>query len=73
MGRMFDVFGNTIDEGEALKDVKWRSIHQLPPPLSNRPTKSEIFLLLSERLDMSQVYQPVLPKYRVCQVLGLKN
>ena len=41
--RMFDVFGNTIDRGGNLSDVKWRSIHQDPPPLRKRTTKSEIF------------------------------
>jgi F-type H+-transporting ATPase subunit beta len=41
--RMFDVFGNTIDRREALTNVQWRSIHQDPPPLGKRSTKSEIF------------------------------
>jgi F-type H+-transporting ATPase subunit beta len=40
---MFDVFGNTIDRKGALEDVQWRSIHQDPPPLNKRSTKSEIF------------------------------
>jgi F-type H+/Na+-transporting ATPase subunit beta len=43
IGRMFDVFGNTIDHEEPLHDLKWRSIHQSPPTLSKRSTKSEIF------------------------------
>lgn len=43
LGRMFDVFGNTIDHGEELKNEEWRSVHQPPPPLSKRSTKSEIF------------------------------
>ena len=43
MGRMFDVFGNTIDHGEALPELSRKSVHQLPPPLSKRSTKSEIF------------------------------
>jgi len=43
MGRMFDVFGNTIDHGEALPELPRKSVHQLPPPLSKRSTKSEIF------------------------------
>lgn len=34
MGRMFDVFGNTIDHGEPLKNFKRKSIHQSPPSLS---------------------------------------
>ncbi len=42
LSRMFDVFGNTIDNQGALSDVKWRSVHQPPPSLSRRSTKSEI-------------------------------
>lgn len=41
--RMFDVFGNTIDQQGELTDVHWRSIHQDPPPLDKRSTKSEVF------------------------------
>ncbi|MBE7559843.1 F0F1 ATP synthase subunit beta [bacterium] len=41
--RMLDVFGNTIDRGPALTDVVWRSVHQAPPPLVRRSTKSEVF------------------------------
>jgi F-type H+-transporting ATPase subunit beta len=41
--RMFDVFGNVIDRGEALKDVEWRSVHRNPPSLAERSTKSEMF------------------------------
>jgi F-type H+-transporting ATPase subunit beta len=52
MGRMFDVFGNTIDQAGDLEDVQWRSIHQMPPPLSNRPTKSEIFLTGIKAIDV---------------------
>jgi F-type H+-transporting ATPase subunit beta len=43
LGRMFDVFGNTIDRKAALADVEWRSVHHAPPPLNQRSTKSEIF------------------------------
>jgi F-type H+-transporting ATPase subunit beta len=41
--RMFDVFGNTIDQQGELSDVTYRSIHQDPPPLGKRSTKSEVF------------------------------
>src|SRR5580658_10493876 len=40
LSRMFDVFGDTIDGGEALSDIQWRSVHRTPPPLSQRSTKS---------------------------------
>lgn len=43
LGRMFDVFGNRIDTKEDSKGMGRRSIHQLPPPLSRRATKSEVF------------------------------
>ena len=41
--RMFDVFGNTIDRGPALQDIKWQPVHRPPPPLGSRSTRSEIF------------------------------
>lgn len=43
LSRMFDVFGNTIDRKGALTDVKWRSVHGLPPTLAQRSTNSEVF------------------------------
>jgi F-type H+/Na+-transporting ATPase subunit beta len=43
LSRMFDVFGNTIDREAALSNVQWRSVHQAPPPLERRSTKSEVF------------------------------
>lgn len=53
MGRMFDVFGNTIDHEKSLtSEVEWRNIHQSPPPLANRSTKSEIFLTGIKAIDV---------------------
>ena len=43
LSRMFNVFGNPIDGKEPPSNVQWRSIHQAPPPLSRRSTKTEIF------------------------------
>ena len=43
LSRMFDVFGNTIDRQPAPTDIQWRSVHNAPPPLARRSTKSEIF------------------------------
>jgi F-type H+-transporting ATPase subunit beta len=43
LSRMFDVFGNTIDRGPPLSAVEWRSVHNAPPPLLHRSTKSEVF------------------------------
>jgi F-type H+-transporting ATPase subunit beta len=44
LGRMFDVFGNTIDHLPPIAGgVEWRDVHGAPPPLDKRSTKSEIF------------------------------
>ncbi len=43
MGRMFDVFGHTIDHLKPLSGAEQRNIHQSPPSLAKRSTKSEIF------------------------------
>ena len=43
LSRMLDVFGNTIDRKPALEGVQWRSVHQAPPALVHRSTKSEVF------------------------------
>jgi F-type H+-transporting ATPase subunit beta len=42
LGRMFNVFGETIDRKEAVQTERRRSIHQAPAPLSERVTQSEI-------------------------------
>lgn len=52
MGRMFDVFGNTIDHREPLTNTRRKSIHQSPPPLSERSTQSEIFLTGIKAIDV---------------------
>lgn len=43
LGRMFDVFGNTIDRLPSLSNSQWRSVHQPPPSLVQRSTQTEIF------------------------------
>lgn len=43
LGRMFDVFGNTIDHLEPLPKGERRNVHQPPPPLTKRAVRSEIF------------------------------
>ncbi|QCD53216.1 F0F1 ATP synthase subunit beta [Campylobacter sp. RM16192] len=43
LGRIFNVIGDLIDEGEELNfDKRW-SIHRDPPPFEEQSTKSEIF------------------------------
>ncbi|MEO8038891.1 MAG: F0F1 ATP synthase subunit beta [Betaproteobacteria bacterium] len=43
LSRMFDVFGNAIDDGGPLREVEWRSVHSAPPALARRSTKTEVF------------------------------
>ena len=43
LGRMFDVFGKGIDHQPLPAGLEWRSVHQSPPPLSKRSSKSEVF------------------------------
>jgi F-type H+-transporting ATPase subunit beta len=43
LGRVFDVFGKTIDRKETIESGEWRSIHTDPVPLMRRSTTSEIF------------------------------
>ena len=55
LSRMFDVFGNTIDRGPSLaagEPVQWRSVHQEPPPLVRRSTKSEVFQTGIKAIDV---------------------
>lgn len=53
LGRMFDVFGNTIDHGKPLSpDLERRNIHQTPPSLSKRSTKSEVFVTGIKAIDV---------------------
>ncbi|WP_456434006.1 F0F1 ATP synthase subunit beta [Nitratifractor sp.] len=43
LGRIFDVVGNVIDDGEPVKaDTMW-SIHRKPPAFEDQSTKAEIF------------------------------
>ena len=43
LGRIFNVVGDLIDEGDGIEfDKKW-SIHRDPPPFEEQSTKSEIF------------------------------
>ena len=43
LGRMFDVVGNTIDEGAAVEAKEYWSIHRNPPVLEEQSTKTEMF------------------------------
>ena len=52
LGRMFDVFGDTIDRKEPVTGGEWRSIHALPVPLTRRATTAEIFTTGIKAIDV---------------------
>lgn len=43
LSRMFDVFGNAIDQLPAPAAIQWRSVHNTPPSLEHRSTQSAVF------------------------------
>ncbi|MBN1428416.1 MAG: F0F1 ATP synthase subunit beta [Anaerolineae bacterium] len=43
LGRMLNVFGETIDDQPAIEGGEWRSIHQKPVSMTQQATKTEIF------------------------------
>lgn len=52
LGRMFNVFGEPIDDGEELREVEMRPVHNLPPPLARRSTRSEVFVTGIKAIDV---------------------
>ena len=52
LGRMINVLGHTIDNGEPLKTDKHSSIHQAPIPLSRRVTQQQIFTTGIKAIDL---------------------
>ena len=52
LGRVFNVFGDTIDGKEAITGGDWRSIHQLPLPLQQRSTTSDILATGIKAIDV---------------------
>ena len=54
LGRMLNVFGEPIDYGGALPDdgTRDRSVHRLPPAMSERSTRSEIFETGIKAIDL---------------------
>ncbi|MGK7874099.1 MAG: F0F1 ATP synthase subunit beta [Xenococcaceae cyanobacterium] len=52
LGRMFNVFGETIDGREHLQGGNWRSIHASPVSLSERATTTEIFQTGIKAIDI---------------------
>ncbi|TET33720.1 MAG: F0F1 ATP synthase subunit beta [Planctomycetota bacterium] len=52
LGRVFDVFGDTIDNKEPVTGGTWKSIHQSPPPLSKQSTSEEILETGIKAIDL---------------------
>lgn len=52
LGRVFNVFGQTIDNAGAINEAEWRSIHQMPVPLTQRATTSDIFTTGIKAIDV---------------------
>jgi F-type H+/Na+-transporting ATPase subunit beta len=52
LGRMFDVFGETIDRKAPVEGVEWRSIHGAQVPLMRRATSSEVFMTGIKAIDV---------------------
>lgn len=52
LGRVFNVFGETIDNGTPIAGGEWRSIHQPPVSLGERGTQSEVLQTGIKALDL---------------------
>jgi F-type H+/Na+-transporting ATPase subunit beta len=52
LGRVFNVFGDTVDRGEAVTGGEWRSIHQEPVPLERQSTTSDVFVTGIKAIDV---------------------
>jgi F-type H+/Na+-transporting ATPase subunit beta len=52
LGRMLNVFGDTIDGGEPIRGAVRRGIYQPPVPLSQQATTSEIFETGIKAIDL---------------------
>jgi F-type H+-transporting ATPase subunit beta len=51
-GRVFNVFGETIDRKGELSDIEWRSIHRPSVPLSRQGTATEIMVTGIKAIDV---------------------
>jgi F-type H+/Na+-transporting ATPase subunit beta len=52
LGRVFNVFGETIDGKGLVNGGEWRSVHALTVPLTRRSTTSEIFATGIKAIDV---------------------
>lgn len=52
LGRMFNVFGDTIDRGDVVEGLEMRSIHQESVSLNKRATSSDVFMTGIKAIDV---------------------
>lgn len=52
LGRVFNVFGETIDGKDPIVGGEWRSIHQFPPTIAQHNTSSEILETGIKAIDL---------------------
>jgi len=54
LGRVFDVFGDTVDghPGDEINDLARRSVHRHPVPLVGRPSSSDTFMTGIKVIDV---------------------
>ena len=52
LGRVFNIFGDTLDDGPPLNKGEWRSIHGKPITILQQPTSSEIFETGIKAIDL---------------------
>ncbi|MFP4055676.1 MAG: F0F1 ATP synthase subunit beta [Candidatus Brocadiia bacterium] len=52
LGRMFNVFGEAIDKGEAVEGAERRSIHREPVDLADQTPRSEVFATGVKAIDL---------------------
>lgn len=52
LGRLFNVLGDTLDDGEPLKDTPRRAIHQNAPAFTEQSTKTEVFETGIKAIDL---------------------
>lgn len=52
LGRVLNVLGETIDGQAPIQGGEWRPILQPPPPISQRATRSEVFLTGIKAIDL---------------------
>lgn len=52
LGRVLNILGETIDGQTPIRGGEWRPILQPPPPISQRATRSEVFLTGIKAIDL---------------------